>query len=69
MPAIIVPGEWYYPMYDFAHPLEDAREYYPFSLLYRISDHNELYEWFRQCGLSGPGIIGRPKQIEFIALT
>ena len=60
-----------YPMYDYAHPLEDAFENVTHSLCsIEYADHNELYEWFLDnIDYSGPGIIGRPKQIEFARLN
>lgn len=60
-----------YPMYDFAHPLEDAFESITHSLCsIEYADHNELYEWFLDnIDYSGPGIQGRPKQIEFARLN
>ncbi len=60
-----------YPMYDFAHPLEDAFESITHSLCsIEFADHNELYEWFLDnIDYSGPGIEGRPKQIEFARLN
>ena len=60
-----------YPMYDFAHPLEDAFESITHSLCsIEYADHNELYEWFLDnVDYSGPGIQGRPKQIEFARLN
>lgn len=60
-----------YPMYDYAHPLEDAFENITHSLCsIEFADHNELYEWFLDnVDYSGPGIEGRPKQIEFARLN
>ncbi|NLW17986.1 MAG: glutamine--tRNA ligase/YqeY domain fusion protein [Firmicutes bacterium] len=60
-----------YPMYDFAHPLEDAFENITHSLCsIEYADHNELYEWvLDNVDYSGPGITGRPKQIEFARLN
>lgn len=60
-----------YPMYDYAHPLEDAFESITHSLCsIEYADHNELYEWFLDnIDYSGPGIQGRPKQIEFARLN
>ncbi len=60
-----------YPMYDYAHPLEDAFESITHSLCsIEYADHNELYEWFLDnVDYSGPGIQGRPKQIEFARLN
>lgn len=60
-----------YPMYDYAHPLEDAFENVTHSLCsIEYADHNELYEWFLDnIDYSAPGIVGRPKQIEFARLN
>ena len=54
-----------YPMYDFAHPLEDAFEGVTHSLCtLEFEDHRPLYEWVvRECGFV-PG----PRQIEFAKL-
>lgn len=56
-----------YPMYDYSHPLSDALESITHSLCsLEYSDHNELYQWFlNNVDYSGPGITGKPKQIEF----
>ena len=55
--------EWcIYPMYDFAHPLEDAFEGITFSLCtMEFEDHRPLYDWVVQnVGFECP-----PRQIEF----
>ena len=54
-----------YPMYDFAHPLEDAFEGITHSLCtLEFEDHRPLYDWFvRECGFEMP-----PRQIEFAKL-
>ena len=51
-----------YPMYDFAHPLEDALEGITHSLCsLEFEDHRPLYEWVvRECEFEMP-----PRQIEF----
>ncbi len=54
-----------YPMYDFAHPLEDAFEHITHSLCtLEFEDHRPLYDWFvRECEFEMP-----PRQIEFAKL-
>ncbi len=54
-----------YPMYDFAHPLEDAFEGITHSLCtLEFEDHRPLYDWFvREVGFEMP-----PRQIEFAKL-
>ncbi len=54
-----------YPMYDFAHPIEDAVEGVSHSLCtLEFEDHRPLYDWVvRECGFDHP-----PKQIEFAKL-
>lgn len=51
-----------YPMYDFAHPLEDAFEGITHSLCtLEFEDHRPLYDWFvKEVGFEEP-----PRQIEF----
>lgn len=51
-----------YPMYDFAHPLEDAIEGVTHSICtLEFEDHRPLYEWVvRECEFEAP-----PRQIEF----
>ncbi|NCB48552.1 MAG: glutamine--tRNA ligase [Clostridia bacterium] len=56
-----------YPIYDFAHPMEDALEGVTYSLCditFRV--HRELYEWFIEHGWNKP--FG-PKQREFSTLN
>jgi glutaminyl-tRNA synthetase len=55
-----------YPMYDFAHPLEDAYELITHSLCsLEFEDHRPLYEWvIKNCET-----IGKPRQIEFGRLS
>ena len=54
-----------YPMYDFAHPLEDAFEGITHSLCtLEFEDHRPLYDWVvREVGFEMP-----PRQIEFAKL-
>ncbi len=59
--------EWpIYPMYDFAHPLEDAFENITHSLCtVEFEDHRPLYNWFvDECELDH-----KPRQIEFARLN
>ena len=51
-----------YPMYDFAHPIEDAIEGITHSLCtLEFEDHRPLYDWVvKECGYANP-----PRQIEF----
>ncbi len=55
-----------YPMYDYAHPLEDAIEGITHSLCtLEFEDHRPLYDWvLRECEIEQP-----PKQIEFARLN
>lgn len=54
-----------YPMYDFAHPIEDAIEGVTHSICtLEFEDHRPLYDWVvREVGFEMP-----PKQIEFAKL-
>lgn len=54
-----------YPMYDFAHPIEDAIEQITHSICtLEFEDHRPLYDWVvRECGFENP-----PRQIEFAKL-
>ncbi len=54
-----------YPMYDFAHPLEDAFEGVTHSICtLEFEDHRPLYDWVvREVGFERP-----PRQIEFAKL-
>ena len=56
-----------YPMYDFAHPLSDAREGVTYSLCsLEFENHRPLYNWFiEQIG----GFKEPPRQIEFARLN
>lgn len=55
-----------YPMYDFAHPLEDAHEHITHSLCsLEFENHRPLYDWFvEHCPV--PSV---PRQIEFSRLN
>ncbi len=55
-----------YPMYDFAHPLSDAKEGVTYSLCsLEFENHRPLYDWFvREIGFPEP-----PRQIEFARLN
>ncbi|MBR2080367.1 MAG: glutamine--tRNA ligase/YqeY domain fusion protein [Oscillospiraceae bacterium] len=58
--------EWcIYPMYDFAHPIEDAMEHITHSLCsLEFEDHRPLYNWvIDNCDLPA-----KPRQIEFARL-
>ena len=54
-----------YPMYDFAHPIEDAVEHITHSICtLEFEDHRPLYDWvLRECEFENP-----PRQIEFAKL-
>lgn len=55
-----------YPMYDFAHPIEDAVEGITHSLCsLEFEDHRPLYDWVRD----NSGLEGNPRQIEFARLN
>ena len=51
-----------YPMYDFAHPIEDAVEHITHSICtLEFEDHRPLYDWVvRECEFENP-----PRHIEF----
>ena len=51
-----------YPMYDFAHPIEDAIEHLTHSICtLEFEDHSPLYDWVvKECEFENP-----PRQIEF----
>ncbi len=55
-----------YPMYDFAHPLEDAIEGITHSICtLEFEDHRPLYDWFvKECEMEH-----QPQQIEFARLN
>lgn len=54
-----------YPMYDFAHPIEDAVEHITHSICtLEFEDHRPLYDWVvKECEFENP-----PRQIEFAKL-
>ncbi|WP_024291427.1 glutamine--tRNA ligase/YqeY domain fusion protein [Lacrimispora indolis] len=54
-----------YPMYDFAHPIEDAIECITHSICtLEFEDHRPLYDWVvKECEFANP-----PRQIEFAKL-
>ena len=56
-----------YPMYDFAHPIEDAHEGITHSICtLEFEDHRPLYDWVvNNCDFPDP----RPQQIEFARLN
>lgn len=56
-----------YPMYDFAHPIEDAHEGITHSICtLEFEDHRPLYDWVvRECDFPAP----LPQQIEFARLN
>jgi glutaminyl-tRNA synthetase len=55
-----------YPMYDFAHPLEDALEHVTHSLCtLEFENHRPLYDWvIKNCSVPA-----KPRQIEFARLN
>ncbi len=60
-------NEWcIYPMYDYAHPLEDALEGITHSLCsLEFEAHRPLYEWV----IEHSGLEAKPRQIEFARLN
>jgi glutaminyl-tRNA synthetase len=55
-----------YPMYDFAHPLEDAVEHITHSLCtLEFENHRPLYDWV----IENCPVPSRPRQIEFARLN
>jgi glutaminyl-tRNA synthetase len=60
-------GAWcIYPMYDFAHPLEDALEHITHSLCtLEFENHRPLYDWF----IENCPVPSKPRQIEFARLN
>lgn len=56
-----------YPMYDFAHPIEDAHEGITHSICtLEFEDHRPLYDWVvNNCDFPDP----KPQQIEFARLN
>lgn len=54
-----------YPMYDFAHPIEDAMECITHSLCsLEFEDHRPLYDWV----INNVSVPSKPRQIEFARL-
>lgn len=54
-----------YPMYDFAHPLEDAIEGITHSICtMEFEDHRPLYDWV----VENSGLAAKPRQVEFARL-
>lgn len=54
-----------YPMYDFAHPLEDAMEHITHSMCtLEFEDHRPLYDWV----IENCSVPAKPRQIEFARL-
>ena len=54
-----------YPMYDFAHPIEDAMEHITHSLCsLEFADHRPLYDWV----INNVTLPAKPRQIEFARL-
>ncbi len=54
-----------YPMYDFAHPIEDAMEHITHSLCsLEFEDHRPLYDWV----IANTPVPSKPRQIEFARL-
>lgn len=54
-----------YPMYDFAHPIEDAMEGITHSLCsLEFEDHRPLYDWV----VNNTSVPSKPRQIEFARL-
>ncbi|HHU08250.1 MAG TPA: glutamine--tRNA ligase/YqeY domain fusion protein [Clostridiaceae bacterium] len=54
-----------YPMYDFAHPIEDAMEHITHSLCtIEFEDHRPLYDWV----IENCSVPSNPRQIEFAPL-
>ena len=60
-------GTWcIYPMYDFAHPLEDAYEHITHSLCtLEFENHRPLYDWV----IENCPVPARPRQTEFARLN
>jgi glutaminyl-tRNA synthetase len=66
-----------YPMYDYAHPLSDAFEGITHSICtLEFENNRELYDWVIEAtgvtplpSFGGPGLVGRPHQIEFARLS
>ncbi len=60
-----------YPMYDYAHPIEDAIEYVSHSLCtLEFQDHRPFYDWvLERCAEGGFFAHPLPQQIEFARLN
>ena len=57
---------WIYPLYDFAHPIQDALEGITHSLCsIEFENHRPLYDWV----IENIGFEHRPRQIEFARLN
>ena len=55
-----------YPMYDYAHPIEDAMEGITHSLCsLEFEDHRPLYDWV----VNNTDVLNKPRQIEFARLN
>ncbi len=55
-----------YPMYDYAHPIEDIVENITHSLCsLEFEDHRPLYDWVKE----NAGLPAKPRQIEFARLN
>lgn len=67
VPHYRIGGKWrIYPMYDFAHPIEDMIENITHSLCsLEYEDHRPLYDWV----VNNAGLDARPRQIEFARLN
>lgn len=66
MPHHRIGTKWcIYPMYDFAHPIEDAMEHITHSLCsLEFEDHRPLYDWV----INNVTLPAKPRQIEFARL-
>ena len=66
MPHHATGDKWcIYPMYDFAHPIEDAMEHITHSLCsLEFEAHRPLYEWV----VNNVSVPAKPRQIEFARL-
>ena len=66
MPHHATGDKWcIYPMYDFAHPIEDAMEHITHSLCsLEFEDHRPLYDWV----INNVTLPAKPRQIEFARL-
>ncbi len=66
LPHLRTGDKWcIYPMYDFAHPIEDALEHITHSLCsLEFEDHRPLYDWV----IENVTLPSKPRQIEFARL-